>query len=76
MDRPRRFAAHRWLGDKRSQVVHDTDACIDEAVVRELLAAQAAVCFAPDTVAEARNRGYSRCRRCIGADVSADVSAG
>jgi hypothetical protein len=58
MERPVRFEHTRWLGDKRTQVVYDLDTFEDEAVIEELMAAQAFLCFDPDTLAEARNRGY------------------
>jgi hypothetical protein len=60
VERPTRFEHHRYLGDKRSQVCYDVDA-LDEAdahLVHELLASERFLCFAPDTLAEARNRGY------------------
>ena len=62
MDRPTKFEEHRWLGDKRSQVVYDLDDVADETVIDELMASEQFVCFGPDTLAEARNRGY-RLRR-------------
>ena len=59
MDRPTRFSDHRYLGDKRSQVVYDLD---DDATpqdaIDDLVAAESFLAFAPDTLAEARNRGY------------------
>ncbi len=59
MSRPPQFEEHRYLGDKRTQVVHDLDdPDLDPAVIEELIAAETFVCFAPDTLAEARNRGY------------------
>jgi hypothetical protein len=58
MDRPTRFENHRWLGDKRNQVVYDVDHLRDEAIVADILAAESFICFGPDTLAEARNRGY------------------
>ena len=58
MRRPTRFEEHRWLGDKRTQVVYDVDAVRDESVIEELLASEKYLCFGPDTLAEARNRGY------------------
>ncbi|MDH4170123.1 MAG: hypothetical protein OEW42_11085 [Acidimicrobiia bacterium] len=58
MERPGRFEEHRWLGDKRTQVVHDLDTLEDESIIAELMEAEAFVCFGPDTLAEARNRGY------------------
>lgn len=59
MSRPIRFESHRFLGDKRSQVVYDLDAAdLDKAVLDELLEAQTYQTFGPDRLAEARNRGY------------------
>ena len=58
MERPIRFEHHRFLGDKRNQRVYDLDCYLDRAVVDELMAAQTYLCFGPDTLAEARNRGY------------------
>jgi hypothetical protein len=59
MSRPIRFETHRFLGDKRSQVVYDLDATdLDQAMLDDLLAAQTYVTFGPDRLAEARNRGY------------------
>jgi hypothetical protein len=63
MDRPGRFEHHRYLGDKRNQVVHDLDVCDETDVIDELVAAETFLCFGPDTLPEARNRGYRLCRR-------------
>lgn len=71
MDRPNRFEGHQWLGDKRTQVVHDVDACTAPEIVDELLRSEAYLCFGPDTLAEARNRGYRRCNRCEGVRAAA-----
>ena len=58
-EHPTRFEHHRFVGDKRSQVVYDVDdPDLDQAVVDELMASEQFTCFAPDTLAEARNRGY------------------
>ncbi len=54
-----------WVGDKRNQVVHDVDACTDESIIDELMAAETYICFGPDTLPEARNRGYRRCSCCV-----------
>jgi hypothetical protein len=67
MERLGRFEHNRWVGDKRSQVVHDVDNCTAEEIVGELAAAETYLCFGPDTLAEARNRGYKRCGLCAGA---------
>ncbi len=59
MARPTRFEHFRWLGDKRNQVVYDLDAeDLDQEAVDELLKSEMFATFGPDTLAEARNRGY------------------
>ena len=59
MARPTRFEHFRWLGDKRSQVVYDLDAeDLDQDVIDELLTSEMFATFGPDTLPEARNRGY------------------
>ena len=59
MDRPIRFEHNQWLGDKRTQKVYDLDdEATDPEVIAELMASEAFLCFGPDTLAEARNRGY------------------
>jgi hypothetical protein len=59
MDRPGRFEHNRFLGDKRSQIVYDLDADdVSPEVIDELMASEAFLSFGPDTLAEARNRGY------------------
>lgn len=61
--RPVRFEHHRYLGDKRSQVVWDVDdERLDQGVIDELMASEQFTCFAPDTLPEARNRGYRLAR--------------
>jgi hypothetical protein len=76
MDRPTRFEEHRWLGDKRNQVVHDVDVCTAPEVIQELIEAETYLCFAPDSLPEARNRGYRRCSRCDGVREAADRDNG
>jgi hypothetical protein len=59
MARPTRFSEHQYLGDKRSQVVYDLDdEATPEDAIADLMAAESFLAFAPDTLAEARNRGY------------------
>ncbi len=60
MERPGKFEHHRYLGDKRSQVVYDVDKLDpeNEHLVHLLMEAETYLCFGPDTLAEARNRGY------------------
>ena len=59
MERPTRFEHTRFLGDKRTQLVYDLDNWTDSAVIDEIVAADIGICFGPDTLAEARNRGYT-----------------
>ncbi len=58
MQRPKDYADHRFIGDKRTQVAYDLDTIDDEAAIEELVASEQVATFGPDTAAEARNRGY------------------
>lgn len=58
MARPKQYAEHRFIGDKRTQVVYDLDASNDDRVIEELVASEQVTTFGPDELAEARNRGY------------------
>ena len=58
MQRPSRFEHARFLGDKRTQLVYDLDEWSEQSVIDEIVAAGVGIQFAPDTVSEARNRGY------------------
>ena len=62
MERPSRFEHTRFLGDKRTQLVYDLDTWMDAAVINEIVSADVGLCFGPDTVDEARNRGYTLAR--------------
>ena len=62
MQRPSRFEHTRFLGDKRTQLVYDVDTWDDAAVIDDIVASETGLCFGPDTLAEARNRGYSLAR--------------
>ncbi|MGI8709461.1 MAG: hypothetical protein ACR2LA_00475 [Acidimicrobiales bacterium] len=57
MSRPTKFEHHRFVGDKRNQVVYDLDSA-PPALIEELMAARTYLSFGPDTLTEARNRGY------------------
>jgi hypothetical protein len=63
--RPARFEDVRYLGDKRTQVVYDLDDTDPEVAARvaELLESEQFAAFGPDTLDEARNRGYRPPRR-------------
>jgi hypothetical protein len=61
VSRPPRFADYRYLGDKRTQIVYDLDITDDAGLadqIDELMRSEQFAAFAPDTLAEARNRGY------------------
>jgi hypothetical protein len=62
VERPARFEHHRFVGDKRTQLVYDVDEWIDGAIVEEFVSLGVGTGFAPDTLAEARNRGYRLAR--------------
>ena len=59
MERPTRFEHTRFLGDKRTQLVYDLDEWTDGAIIDEIVEQGVGLCFGPDTLAEARNRGYT-----------------
>ncbi len=58
MKRPARFEEHQYVGDKRTQLVYDVDAWDQPAVVNEFVDLGVGIGFSPDTLVEARNRGY------------------
>ena len=60
MDRPAKFEHNRYVGDKRTQVVYDLDELgpEDEHLIDELMTSEQFLAFGPDTLPEARNRGY------------------
>ena len=59
MDRPRSFEHTRFLGDKRTQLVYDLDEWDDPAPIDDIVATGVGQTFGPDTLVEARNRGYT-----------------
>jgi hypothetical protein len=59
MERPTRFEHSRFLGDKRTQLVYDLDTWTEPAIVSEIADSGVGMSFGPDTLAEARNRGYT-----------------
>jgi hypothetical protein len=78
MARPTRFEHNRYVGDKRNQVVYDLDLADADpevaAAIDELLASEQFAAFGPDTLAEARNRGY-RPHRSIRSHAAASAEA-
>ena len=62
MERPIRFEHTRWLGDKRTQLVYDLDTWTETAVIDDIVANEVGLCFGPDTLVEARNRGYTEAK--------------
>lgn len=65
MSRPLRFEHYQHLGDKRSQIVHDLDNITDRCGLDDLISSEQFLAIAPDTLPEARNRGFRACRHCI-----------
>jgi hypothetical protein len=65
MARPTRFEHFEWLGDKRTQVVHDLDRATVACAIDELMVSEQFAAFGPDRLAEARNRGYRACPHCV-----------
>ncbi len=77
MTRPARFESFRYLGDKRTQVVYDLDLTEEaglEDVIDELMRSEQFAAFAPDTLAEARNRGYRPQRSIMAAEAREDLA--
>ena len=62
MQRPSRFEHTRFLGDKRTQLVYDLDTWDDATVIDDIVESETGLCFGPDTLVEARNRGYTLAR--------------
>ena len=58
MQRPGRFEHTRYLGDKRTQLVYDLDEWMEPGIIDDIVATNSGICFGPDTLPEARNRGY------------------
>ncbi len=62
MSKPTALEHFRFVGDKRTQIVYDMDEMAANQAVAEAVAgicsAETYACFGPDTIDEARNRGY------------------
>jgi hypothetical protein len=66
VSRPTRFEHNQYVGDKRSRVVHDLDAAVGACAIDELMASEQFAAFGPDSLPEARNRGYRPHAACTG----------
>ena len=66
VSRPTRFEHNQYVGDKRTRLVHDLDASTDDCRIDDLLASEQFAAFGPDSLAEARNRGYHPHPACTG----------
>ena len=64
MSSPRPFGDHRFIGDKRSFRVHDLERESDHCAIDDIVNAEKLLLFAPDTLAEARNRRFRPCPHC------------
>ena len=62
MERPGRVEHTRFLGDKRTQLVYDLDTWTEPAIIDDIVNTNSGLCFGPDTLPEARNRGYRLAR--------------
>jgi hypothetical protein len=80
MSRPLAFEHYRYLGDKRTQVVYDLDLYgVDPSVteaVDAVLKAETFLAISPQTLAEARNRGYHPHRSIRAAAAAAAATEG
>jgi hypothetical protein len=59
MERHPKFEHSRFIGDKRTQLVYDLDTWDDPTIIDEIAAEGVGLSFGPDTLPEARNRGYT-----------------
>lgn len=59
MDHHPKFEHSRFIGDKRTQLVYDLESWDDDDTINEIVAEGVGLSFGPDTLAEARNRGYT-----------------
>jgi hypothetical protein len=59
MDHHPKFEHSRFIGDKRTQLVYDLDTWDEPDIINEIVDEGVGLSFGPDTLAEARNRGYT-----------------
>ena len=60
----RPFEDHHFVGDKRAFVVHDLEHETEECDIDSIVTAEKVLLFGPDSLPEARNRGYRGCPHC------------
>jgi hypothetical protein len=68
MRRPQ-FPGKKYLGNSNKTEVHDLDQEDTSGIgcqIDEIIRANRAVTFDPDTLDEAHRRGYDNCAKCIG----------
>lgn len=71
MRRPQ-FPGKRHLGNTNNKEVHDLDkedASPNGCQVNEIIRANHAATFKPDTLAEAHNQGYDNCAKCLSGSI-------
>lgn len=56
----------RYLGNTNSTEVHDLENEEPQCQIDEIIAAEHAVVFSPDTLAQAHSEGYDNCAFCLG----------
>jgi hypothetical protein len=60
---------NKYLGNSNKKEVHDLDMedfSVNGCQIDEIISAGHAVAFNPDTLEEARRRGYDNCAKCLG----------
>ena len=68
MRRPQ-FPGKKYLGNNNNMEVHDLDredTSASGCQIDEIIRANHAVTFNPDTLEQAHTRGYDNCAKCIG----------
>ena len=64
MEPRKELEGHRFVGDKRNQIVYDMENCDAPELVEDIVAAKSYATFGPDELSEARNRGYKLSKHC------------
>jgi len=59
MDHHPKFEGFRFIGDKRTQLVYDLTTWDDDDAINEIADEGVGLGFGPDSLEEARNRGYT-----------------